>query len=211
MDKTNQRTTEHVRDSHGNVAFERPQQKKNSGMTRILGYTAGALALALTVTALLLHSSTQTNAQNKKRIDDLQQLQSQQQAPMTQTINPARQDIAFQDTTNHGNQQHQARTFKHKFQQPVQHHTGHQHCAPGENCAPTIAPHHTQASEKITPRHTATEKHAITPRHTTTEKHVPLTRPVPHASRPIRAVPIPARLTPQQQQDAVKDCVDKNC
>ena len=68
------KTTEHARNSHGQVDIPRKHRKKNP-VSAFLGYAAVTMALALTVTALLLHGSMQNNAASLKKIQELEQRQ----------------------------------------------------------------------------------------------------------------------------------------
>jgi len=75
------KTTEHMRDSRGRVEVPNNQRRKNP-VSQFLGYTAMVLALTLAVTGLLLYTSMQTNAANVAKIRELQN----QPVPMTQAV-----------------------------------------------------------------------------------------------------------------------------
>ncbi|MCL2228236.1 MAG: hypothetical protein FWC00_00225 [Firmicutes bacterium] len=65
------KTTEHKRDTHGNVVQDKRGRRRGpSGFLTALGVT---MALALTLTGLLLHTSIQQNEANLARIQNLQQ------------------------------------------------------------------------------------------------------------------------------------------
>jgi|GEM_PF-5794223 len=73
MNKEFNKTTEHQRDAHGHVDMHQTKEKKKNPVSQFLGYAAVTMALALTVTALMLHASMQNNAASRARIQELQQ------------------------------------------------------------------------------------------------------------------------------------------
>lgn len=87
------KTTEHTRNTKGNVEVPTKQKKRNP-VSQFLIYGTVAMALALTVCALLLHSSMQTNAANQARIQELQQTQTP--ATPWATQQPTTQEFTYE-------------------------------------------------------------------------------------------------------------------
>ena len=82
------KTQQHNRDAHGNVQMNSRRKEKNP-VSRFLGFAALTMALALTVTGLLLHSSLQTNARNAAKIRELEN----QQPAITNSIQPSTDEL----------------------------------------------------------------------------------------------------------------------
>ena len=89
------KTTEHERNTNGNVSFQKePKEKNYGGLAKFLGGAATCLALMFALSALLLHTAIQTNAGNELKIRELERTTAEQR----ETIEMGRSTVETKGT-----------------------------------------------------------------------------------------------------------------